>query len=354
MPPKKKKAGKKGSSKEPKKSKKDKSPKKGGKSKSPSKGKGGKGKKGKGKENKPESDSEEEEPPPPTERELWLADGGILPQMTCGAEDLLRYELLKHDERELSSTIEERPQFASCNGYSLNWLPDVNQKWRPTPNPQNPLLKSDKLPRLGKSHEPDRKGVERCWLLLRSHFEPIEPPPTIDEAEEKRKQEVAEAVTLIHRFVRRFCHVKMAVDAFLKPPPLEAPKSPVSDAGPSDAFVLPLEDKHKLLAPRKASLRGFYDFLESSGEKFEGGYPYDDAKWRPLQLSITVWKATSELGYPRVDGVETPRHRTDVATEARRVDGAGREWRQPRVEAWMESHAIEQTRVRGQRDFRTG
>ena len=157
--------------------------------------------------------------------------------MTCGAEDLLRYEFLKHDERELSSTIEERPQFASCNGYSLNWLPDVNQKWRPTPNPQNPLLKSDKLPRLGKSHEPDRKGVERCWLLLRSHFEPIEPPPTIDEAEEKRKQEVAEAVTLIHRFVRRFCHVKMAVDAFLKPPPLEAPKSPVSDGGPSDAFV---------------------------------------------------------------------------------------------------------------------
>ena len=51
----------------------------------------------------------------------------------------------------------------------------------------------------------------------------------LDEAEEKRKQEVAEAVTLIHRFVRRFCHVKMAVDAFLKPPPLEAPKSPVSD-----------------------------------------------------------------------------------------------------------------------------
>ena len=111
-------------------------------------------------------------------------------------------------------------------------------------------------------------------MLLRSHFEPIEPPPpTIDEAEEKRKQEVAEAVTLIHRFVRRFCHVKMAVDAFFKPPPLEAPKSPVSDAGPSDAFVLPLEDKHKLLAPRKASLRGFYDFLESSGEKFEGATP---------------------------------------------------------------------------------
>ena len=176
MPPKKKKA-KKGSSKEPKKTKKDKSPKKGGKSKSPSKGKGGKGKKGKGKENKPQSDSEEEEPPPPTERELWLADGGILPQMTCGAEDLLRYELLKHDERELSSTIEERPQFASCNGYSLNWLPDVNKKWQPTPNLPNPLLKSDKLPRLGKSHEPDRKGVERCWLLLRCHFEPIEPPP---------------------------------------------------------------------------------------------------------------------------------------------------------------------------------
>ena len=138
MPPKKKKAAKKGSSKEPKKSKKDKSPKKGGKSKSPSKGKGGKGKKGKGKENKPESDSEEEEPPPPTERELWLADGGILPQMTCGAEDLLRYELLKHDERELSSTIEERPQFASCNGYSLNWLPDVNKKWQPTPIYQIP------------------------------------------------------------------------------------------------------------------------------------------------------------------------------------------------------------------------
>ena len=180
MPPKKKKAAKKGSSKEPKKKtagKKDKSPKKGGKSKSPSKGKGGKGKKGKGKENKPESDSEEEEPPPPTERELWLADGGILPQMTCGAEDLLRYELLKHDERELSSTIEERPQFASCNGYSVNWLPDVNKKWRPTPNLPNPLLKSDRLPRLGKSHEPDRKGVERCWLLLRSHFESIEPPP---------------------------------------------------------------------------------------------------------------------------------------------------------------------------------
>ena len=117
---------------------------------------------------------------------------------------------------------------------------------------------------------------------------------------------------MIHRFVRRFCHVKMAVDAFLKPPPLEAPKSPVSDAGPSDAFVLPLEDKHKLLAPRKASLRGFYDFLESSGETFEGGYPYDDAKWRPLQLSLAVWKATSELGYPRVNGEETPRHRTDV------------------------------------------
>ena len=89
MPPKKKKA-KKGSSKEPKKTKKDKSPKKGGKSKSPSKGKGGKGKKGKGKENKPESDSEEEEPPPPTERELWLQDGGILPQMTCGAVALER------------------------------------------------------------------------------------------------------------------------------------------------------------------------------------------------------------------------------------------------------------------------
>ena len=83
----------------------------------------------------------------------------------------------------------------------MQWLlaelaPDVNQKWQPTPNLPNPLLKSDKLPRLGKSHEPDRKGVERCWLLLRSHFEPIEPPPTVDEAEEKRKQEVAEAVTL--------------------------------------------------------------------------------------------------------------------------------------------------------------
>ena len=90
---------------------------------------------------------------------------------------MLRYELLKHDEAALSNDIEERPQFASCNGFSLNWLPDVNQKWRPTPNPQNPLLKSDKLPRLGKSHEPDRKGVERCWLLLRCHFEPIEPPP---------------------------------------------------------------------------------------------------------------------------------------------------------------------------------
>ena len=297
MPPKKKKAAKKGSSKEPKKktaAKKDKSPKKGKASKSPSKGKGGKKGAKKGKENKPESDSEEEEPPPPTERELWLADGGILPQMTCGAEDLLRYELLKHDERELSNDIEERPQFASCNGYSLNWLPDVNQKWQPTPNLPNPLLKSDKLPRLGKSHEPDRKGVERCWLLLRSHFEPIEPPPTIDEAEEKRKQEVAEAVTLIHRFVRRFCHVKMAVDAFLKPPPIEAPKSPISDgAGPSDAFVLPLEDKHELLKPRKASLRGFYDFLESSGEQFEGGYPYDSAKWRPLQLLLTVWESTS-------------------------------------------------------------
>ena len=99
-------------------------------------------------------------------------------------------------------------------------------------------------------------------------------------------------MTLIHRFVRRFCHVKMAVDAFLKPP-LEAPKSPVSDTGPSDAFVLPLEDKHKLLAPRKASLRGFYDFLESSGETFEGGYPYDQAKWRPLQLLLTVWESTS-------------------------------------------------------------
>ena len=60
----------------------------------------------------------------------------------------------------------------------------------------------------------------------------------------------------------------------------------------------------------------------------------------------TVWKSTSELGYPRniawtfvnlhaieptrprgqrrVDGVESPRHRTDAATEARRVDGLGR------------------------------
>ena len=105
MPPKKKA---KGSSKEPKKKtggKKDKSPKKGGKSKSPAKGKGGKKGAKKGKENKPESDSEEEEPPPPTERELWLADGGILPQMTCGAEDLLRYELLKHDEAVLSNDI---------------------------------------------------------------------------------------------------------------------------------------------------------------------------------------------------------------------------------------------------------
>ena len=132
MPPKKKKA-KKGSSKEPKKKtagKKDKSPKKGGKSKSPAKGKGGKKGAKKGKENKPESDSEEEEPPPPTERELWLADGGILPQMTCGAEDLLRYELLKHDEAALSNDIEARPQFSTCNGYSLNWLPDVNQKWQ--------------------------------------------------------------------------------------------------------------------------------------------------------------------------------------------------------------------------------
>ncbi len=180
MPPKKKKA--KGSSKEPKKKTggkkaKDKSPKKGGKSKSPAKGKGGKKGAKKGKENKPESDSEEEEPPPPTERELWLADGGILPQMTCGAEDLLRYELLKHDEAVLSKDIEARPQFSTCNGYSLNWLPDVNKKWQPTPNLPNPLLKSDKLPRLGKSHEPDRKGVERCWLLLRCHFEPIEPPP---------------------------------------------------------------------------------------------------------------------------------------------------------------------------------
>ena len=103
-------------------------------------------------------------------------------------------------------------------------------------------------------------------------------------------------MTLIHRFVRRFCHVKMAVDAFLKPPPIDAPKSPVSDgAGPSDAFVLPLEDKHALLAPRKASLWGFYDFLEASGEKFEGGYPYDAAKWRPLQLLTPVWKSDARM-----------------------------------------------------------
>ena len=56
-----------------------------------------------------------------------------------------------------------------------------------------------------------------------------------------------------------------------------------------------------------------------------------------------VWKSTSELGYIawtfvslhaieptrsrgqlRVDGVESPRHRADAATEARRVDGVGR------------------------------
>ena len=105
--------------------------------------------------------------------------------------------------------------------------------------------------------------------MLRS-FEPIEPPPTIDEAEEKRKQEVAEAVTLIHRAVRRFCHVKMAVDAFLKPPPGSAQVARVRYV--PRAFVLPLEDKHKLWAPRRASL-GFYDFLESSGETFGGGPP---------------------------------------------------------------------------------
>ena len=49
-----------------------------------------------------------------------------------------------------------------------------------------------------------------------------------------------------------------------------------------------------------------------------------------------VWKSTSGLGYlhtiepmrsrgrRRVDGVESPRHCTDAATEARRVDGVGR------------------------------
>ena len=63
--------------------------------------------------------------------------------------------------------------------------------------------------------------------------------------------------------------------------------------------------------------------------------------------SPPVWKSTSELGYPekyivwtfvnlhaieqrllrgqrRVDGVETPRHGADAATEARCVDGVGR------------------------------
>ena len=69
--------------------------------------------------------------------------------------------------------------------------------------------------------------------------------------------------------------------------------------------MLPLEDKHELLKPRKASLRGFYDFLEASGETFEGGYPYDSEKWRPLQLLLTVWESTSR---------RWRRHRADAGT----------------------------------------
>ena len=105
MPPKKKKPPRRAPARNPRRARRTRAPRKAASRRAPRRAKAAKGKKGKGKENKPESDSEEEEPPPPTERELWLADGGILPQMTCGAEDLLRYELLKHDEAGTFSTI---------------------------------------------------------------------------------------------------------------------------------------------------------------------------------------------------------------------------------------------------------
>ena len=243
-----------------------------------------KGKAKKGKENIAASDSEEELPHIPTERELWRTFGK-LPEDTCGAEDLLRYELLAHDEAMLQEDIERRPHTSSANGFAIHWLPEVSQKWHATPPVLNTLLKSDKLPRLGKAHEPDRKGVERCWLLLRSHFTPIKPPPKYDEAVEARKKEESDAVRAIHKFFRRFSGVKVALDAFLRPPDPTSPTKSVGQ-GPSTAFVLPLNDAHALLAPRAASLRGFYDFLESAGEAFQGGYPYDPAKWRPLQYLI--------------------------------------------------------------------
>ena len=44
----------------------------------------------------------------------------------------------------------------------------------------------------------------------------------------------------------------------------------------------------------------------------------------PTFVNLNAIEQTRPRGQCRVDGVELPRHRTDAATEAHRVDGVGR------------------------------
>ena len=224
----------------------------------------------------PPADAIDAGPPP---RETYQ-----LPEL-CLAEDALRDEIDARDDLVRADRIgvEHAPIFASPTGFVISWLPDPTRAdaWEPPPPPPLPkiTLKPDGLPRLKDGLEQDRKGVERCWFLLRAHFEPFV-LPTESEKQHSAEQKRDEAADKIHRVMRRFSKVRASTNAFSEKP---RPKREAVVVDLTQPRHLPLADPGGVLKPRRAPLHRLFRFLERCGETFEGGYPYDASKWVPLQ-----------------------------------------------------------------------
>ncbi|KAH8058173.1 hypothetical protein JL722_6024 [Aureococcus anophagefferens] len=252
-----------------KKKKKDKSASKEGRSKSKDKKKGkkdrsaSKGKKKGVQEEEPAKENKVEEAP---KEPLVLPD-------RCGEEDRLRTALMTAfdgDEKELAREIETMPTFVSPCGVTINWIP-ANSEWttpvpvaRPTPEEKlllakMPRTRGDGLPRFATGGH-DRKGVERCWLLLRCHFEPFTSiPGALGAAHHDpphHETDKDRAATKIHALFHRATRT----------------------AGGNRRGML--------LKPRRVPLHRLFRFLEYCGETFEGGFPYDKTKWAALQELI--------------------------------------------------------------------
>ena len=268
-----------------KKKKKDKSASKEGRSKSKDKKKGkkdrsaSKGKKKGVQEEEPAKENKVEEAP---KEPLVLPD-------RCGEEDRLRTALMAAfdgDEKELAREIETMPTFVSPCGVTINWIP-ANSEWttpvpvaRPTPEEKlllakMPRTRGDGLPRFATGGH-DRKGVERCWLLLRCHFEPFTSiPGALGAAHHDpphHETDKDRAATKIHALFHRATRTA------------GGNRRGMVRAVARQAHAQ--RDPSQLLKPRRVPLHRLFRFLEYCGETFEGGFPYDKTKWAALQELI--------------------------------------------------------------------